>query len=150
MTNKELCKDFLPETPIKGRIGYYPSMTAEEYRALPLPMRCATWDADIEAVIFETFFSDYGTRARVAVHPEQAFKCLFRHSETDTQLYSVILEVFYSAFASKNGLYPPDSLVKPRDYADLTEEEIEIAARAGMMAAGMEKHHFRKQISDGT
>ena len=60
------------------------------------------------------------------------------------------LEVFYSAFASKNGLYPPDSLVKPRDYADLTEEEIEIAARAGMMAAGMEKHHFRKQISDGT
>ncbi len=90
MTNKELCKDFLPETPIKGRIGYYPSMTAEEYRALPLPMRCATWDADIEAVIFETFFSDYGTRARVVVHPEQAFKCLFRHSETDTQLYSVI------------------------------------------------------------
>lgn len=89
MTNKELCKDFMPETPIERRIGYYPAMTAEEYRALPLPMRCATWDADIEAVIFETFFSDYGTRARVAVHPESAFKCLFRHSDTDTQLYTV-------------------------------------------------------------
>ena len=60
------------------------------------------------------------------------------------------LEVFYSAFASKNGLYPPDSLIKPRDYADLTEEEIEKAARAGMMAAGMERHDFRKQLSAGS
>lgn len=59
------------------------------------------------------------------------------------------LEVFYSAFASKNGLFPPESLVKPRRYDELTEEEIEEATRAGMMAAGMERHHFRKQITAG-
>lgn len=89
MTFKELYKDFLPETPIKGKVGFYPAMTREEYSALPLPMRCATWDENIEAVIFDTYFTDYGASARVAVHPEYAFKCLFRHSETDTQLYSV-------------------------------------------------------------
>lgn len=89
MTFTEKYKDFLPETPMPGKRGFYPAMTKEEYRALPLPMRCATWDANIEEVIFDVFFADYGAPARVAVHPEYAFKCLFRHSETDTQLYSV-------------------------------------------------------------
>lgn len=60
------------------------------------------------------------------------------------------LEVFYSAFALKNNLYPPDSLVKPRHIDDLTPEEIEKVEKAGMMAAGMERNDFRKQLTAGT
>lgn len=60
------------------------------------------------------------------------------------------LETFYSAFISKNDLYPPESLVKPRSRDELTEEEIERALKAGMMATGMERHHFRKQLEAGT
>lgn len=85
----ELYKDFLPETQITGKRGFYPTMTAEEYKALPLPMKCGTWDARVQYVIFDSFFSDYGFSGKVEVHAENAFKALFRHSETDTQLYSV-------------------------------------------------------------
>jgi len=85
----ELYKEFLPEVAIEGKRGFYPSMTAEEYRALPLPMKCATWRASVEYVIFDTFFSDYGVSGNVEVHAQEAFKALFRHSESDTQLYSV-------------------------------------------------------------
>ena len=82
-------KEFLPEKPINGKIGFYPAMTAEEYRALPLPMKCATWDARVQYVIFDSYFRDYELSGKVEVHAENAFKALFRHSETDTQLYSV-------------------------------------------------------------
>lgn len=85
----EIYKDFLPEMAIQGKRGFYPSMTAEEYRALPLPMKCGTWDASVQYVIFDTFFADYGLSGNVEVHAENAFKALFRHSGTDTQLYSV-------------------------------------------------------------
>ena len=60
------------------------------------------------------------------------------------------LETFYSAFIAKNDLYPPESLVKPRSRDELTEEELERALKAGMMAAGMERHHFRKQLEAGS
>lgn len=60
------------------------------------------------------------------------------------------LETFYSAFMAKNDLYPPESLVQPRRRDDLTPEELERAYKAGMMAAGMERHHFRKQLEAGT
>lgn len=46
--NNELYAGFLPEAGdvrFEGKRGFYPAMTAEEYRALPLPMKCAPWDA---------------------------------------------------------------------------------------------------------
>lgn len=48
--NNELYAGFLPEAGdarFEGKRGFYPAMTAEEYRALPLPMKCASpaiWD----------------------------------------------------------------------------------------------------------
>lgn len=45
--NNELYAGFLPEAGdvrFEGKRGFYPAMTAEEYRALPLPMKCAPWD----------------------------------------------------------------------------------------------------------
>ena len=92
---EEFYKDFLPETPIAGKRGFYPAMTAEEYKALPLPMKCGTWDARVQYVIFDSFFSDYGFSGKVEVHAENAFKALFKHSETDTQLYSVCAVRFF-------------------------------------------------------
>lgn len=90
--NNELYAGFLPEAGdarFEGKRGFYPAMTAEEYRALPLPMKCATWDARVQYVIFDSYFRDYELSGKVEVHAENAFKALFRHSETDTQLYSV-------------------------------------------------------------
>ena len=90
--NNELYAGFLPEAGdarFEGKRGFYPAMTAEEYRALPLPMKCATWDARVQHVIFDSYFRDYELSGKVEVHAENAFKALFRHSETDTQLYSV-------------------------------------------------------------
>ena len=90
--NNELYAGFLPEAGdarFEGKRGFYPTMTAEEYRALPLPMKCATWDARVQYVIFDSYFRDYELSGKVEVHAENAFKALFRHSETDTQLYSV-------------------------------------------------------------
>ena len=49
--NNELYAGFLPEAGdarFEGKRGFYPAMTAEEYRALPLPMKCATWDARVQ------------------------------------------------------------------------------------------------------
>jgi len=74
---KNVYKDFLPEVTIEGKRGYYPAMTREE------------WDASVKYVIFDTFFSDYGVKGKVEVHAAEAFKALFRCSESDTQLYSV-------------------------------------------------------------
>lgn len=90
--NNELYAGFLPEAGdarFEGKRSFYPAMTAEEYRALPLPMKCATWDARVQYVIFDSYFRDYELSGKVEVHAENAFKALFRHSETDTQLYSV-------------------------------------------------------------
>lgn len=50
--NNELYAGFLPEAGdarFEGKRGFYPAMTAEEYRALPLPMKCATWDARVQS-----------------------------------------------------------------------------------------------------
>lgn len=82
-------KEFLPEVTIEGKRGFYPAMTREEWDAIPLPMKCATWDASVKSVIFDTFFSDYGVKGKVEVYTAEAFKALFRYSESDTQLYSI-------------------------------------------------------------
>ena len=90
--NKELYAGFLPEAGderFTGKRGFYPAMTAEEYNALPLPMKCATWDARVQSVIFQSYFGDYGIHVNVEVHAENAFKALFRYSEIDALLYSV-------------------------------------------------------------
>lgn len=82
--NNELYAGFLPEAGdarFEGKRGFYPAMTAEEYRALPLPMKCATWDARVQYVIFDSYFRDYELSGKVEVHAENAFKALFRHSE---------------------------------------------------------------------
>lgn len=89
MTMKELYKDVTPENPVKGKLGFYPAADPADYRELPLPLRCSVWDAEVEAVIFDTFFSNYGVSAKVEVHPDHAFKCLFASSGGGTQLYSV-------------------------------------------------------------
>ena len=71
--NNELYAGFLPEAGdarFEGKRGFYPAMTAEEYRALPLPMKCATWDARVQYVIFDSFFRDYGISGKVEVHAE--------------------------------------------------------------------------------
>jgi hypothetical protein len=79
--NNELYAGFLPEAGdarFEGKRGFYPAMTAEEYRALPLPMKCATWDARVQYVIFDSYFRDYELSGKVEVHAENAFKALFR------------------------------------------------------------------------
>ena len=90
--DKKLYAGFLPEAGDKrfdGKRGFYPAMTAEEYDALPLPMKCATWDARVQSVIFQSYFKDYEIPVNVEVHAENAFKALFRYSEIDALLYSV-------------------------------------------------------------
>ena len=69
--NNELYAGFLPEAGdarFEGKRGFYPAMTAEEYRALPLPMKCATWDARVQYVIFDSYFRDYELSGKVEVH----------------------------------------------------------------------------------
>lgn len=86
----ETYKPFLPESSIDGHIGFYPT-TNEEWKTLPLPLRCATWyRSDIESVIFDTWFSNYGIKATVEVHPQDAFKAIFTLSDGGTQLYSIV------------------------------------------------------------
>lgn len=86
----EQYKPFMPETPIEGRMGFYPC-TQNEWKSLPLPLRCATWfRRDIEAVIFDAWLDNYRFRANVEVHPEYAFKAVFSQSYGGTQLYSIV------------------------------------------------------------
>lgn len=83
-------KPFLPEIPIQGHVGYYPCKTVADWKALPLPLRCATWYAgNIDSVIFDTWFDNYRIKATVEVHPQHVFKALFTLSNGGTQLYSV-------------------------------------------------------------
>lgn len=60
------------------------------------------------------------------------------------------LETFYSAFYMKNNIYPPPELAAGKSFWELTEEERERSLKASMMASGMEKHNFRKQLAAGT
>lgn len=59
------------------------------------------------------------------------------------------LEIFYSAFASKNNLFPPADKAKPRDIEELSPEEKSYYAKVGLMAEGMERHTLRKAIAAG-
>lgn len=59
------------------------------------------------------------------------------------------LEVFYSAFASKNRLFPSEDKVKPKSIEDLTPEEREKVLKAGLMMEGMERHTLRKALTAG-
>ena len=71
--NNELYAGFLPEAGdarFEGKRGFYPAMTAEEYRALPLPMKCATWDARVQYVIFDSYFRDYELSEKSSFPPK--------------------------------------------------------------------------------
>lgn len=81
--------EFLPKNPIEGRRGFYP-VSKNEWRNLPLPLRCSTWDPRVAAVVFETFLPNYGFSVKIDVHPQNVFKALFILSQGDTLLYSVI------------------------------------------------------------
>lgn len=58
-------------------------------------------------------------------------------------------EVFLCAFINKNGIFPPETIVPPKDAEDLTEEELRKFRRAAMMAETMEHYTPRKAIGDG-
>ena len=58
-------------------------------------------------------------------------------------------EVFLYAFFKKNGIFPPETVVPPRDIEDLEEEELQTLHRAAMMAETMEHYTPRKAIGDG-
>ncbi len=88
--------EFLPEKPIAGHTGFYPCANKEAWRDdLPLPMRCSTWfheegRARVKAVVFDVWFDNYGIKANVHVHPQEAFKALFCLNDGGTPLYSVV------------------------------------------------------------
>ena len=88
-----IVQTLVPNPPLDGHIGFYPCNPGE-WKALPLPLRCATSypvnKKHIAAVVFDTWFDNYKFRATVEVHPENVFKALFCFSETGTQLYSVV------------------------------------------------------------
>lgn len=80
--------EFMPKEEKKGYRGYYP-VKGDEWQQLPLPMRIGKWMPEVEAVIFDCWFSNYGVRTKVEVHPQNVFKCLFSSSEGGEQLYSI-------------------------------------------------------------
>lgn len=55
------------------------------------------------------------------------------------------LETFYSAFANKNQLFPPDEKCPPE-----TEEDRAKSLKARMMMEGMEKHTLHKALTNRT
>lgn len=59
------------------------------------------------------------------------------------------LEIFYSAFACKNNLFPSEDKAKPRDIEELSPEEKARYMKVGLMAEGMERHTLRKAIAAG-
>lgn len=59
------------------------------------------------------------------------------------------LEIFYSAFANKNHLFPPADKCPPREAEELTAEERARALKAGLMMEGMERHTMRKALTAG-
>ena len=111
--NNELYAGFLPEAGdarFEGKRGFYPAMTAEEYRALPLPMKCATWDARVQYVIFDSYFRDYELSGKVEVHAENAFKAKPTRSYTAFAPFAFLTERalrrsgFKTAFRVHSGL----------------------------------------------
>lgn len=58
-------------------------------------------------------------------------------------------EVFFTAFCSKNRLYPRESKVPAKSADDLTPEEKDRIFKAELMKQGMERHTLRKMIAGG-
>lgn len=59
------------------------------------------------------------------------------------------LEIFYTAFTSKNRLFPSDEKCPPKNEEDLTAEERARVLKAGLMMQGMERHTLRKTLTNG-
>ena len=100
----EMFKKFLPKEAIKGRIGYYPVMSDEEWESIPVVYRAMEWfpievynsdykrkeTAVVEFVEFDTWVEPYNVRATVKVHREDIPKILFRsYAKKDCQLYTI-------------------------------------------------------------
>ncbi len=59
------------------------------------------------------------------------------------------LEIFYSAFANKNHLFPPEDKCTAKSAEELTPEQRARALKAGLMMEGMERHTLRKALAAG-
>lgn len=59
------------------------------------------------------------------------------------------LEIFFSAFAYKNNLFPPEEKCPKKKIEELTEEERAHVMKAGLMMEGMERHTLRKATTAG-
>jgi hypothetical protein len=58
-------------------------------------------------------------------------------------------EIFFSVFAYKNNLFPPEEKCPKKKIEELTEEERAHVMKAGLMMEGMERHTLRKAITAG-
>lgn len=56
------------------------------------------------------------------------------------------LEIFYSAFANKNNLFPPADKVKPRSIEELSPEEKAYYAKVGLMAKAWSGTHYGRPL----
>lgn len=56
------------------------------------------------------------------------------------------LEIFYSAFANKNDLFPPADKVKPRSIEELSPEEKAYYAKVGLMAKVWSGTHYGRPL----
>lgn len=67
--------------------------------------------------------------------------------------YEAEMKLFHNAFIATNHIFPPDALKLKGDdapkYANSNQTEAE-TMRIAMLAQGLEKHHFRKQLAEGS
>lgn len=56
------------------------------------------------------------------------------------------LEIFYSAFACKNNLFPSEDKAKPRDIEELSPEEKARYMKVGLMAEGRSGTHYGRPL----
>ena len=92
----------LPEKEIKGKLGFYPVTSKEEWESLPALYKVMDWEPvkdpfdggklkAVKNVIFDVVYMEpYGIRATVSVHPQEIQSILFcLHKEKDCQLYTI-------------------------------------------------------------
>jgi len=98
---EKLYKDMLPKAEKKGKLGYYPVTSKQEWEDLPDLYKTMEWEPirdphsnklrAVKSVIFHVpHMEPYGISANVAVHPENVHKILFcNFPDPDCQLYSI-------------------------------------------------------------
>ena len=94
--------NMLPAEPIKGKLGYYPVKTKEEWDELPAIYKAMDWFpakdyrnkgelSAVKSVIFDVvYMTPYKISAKVSVHRQEIQKILFcSYGDTQCHLYSV-------------------------------------------------------------